>query len=146
MLGLALRIDALAQDMKWRMVDLATDELDLPIALGLTESIDFGRSISFSQTRVKAFDMRRKEKLAGSITIQVKNAPFELDIKRVGQLTVVGKDDPFIFATDIVANSLFNHLTNLPVDARLNAPSSISGWELATSVLGVDENSMDDIL
>ena len=143
--GLTLRLDALAQDMGLAMIDLATDQIDLPVSLGIEESIDKTRSISFSKNVVKAFDLHARKPVEGSIEITVTGAPFELDVKRVGTLTILGKDDPLIFATDVITNALNDHLSSLGPDQPLNAPSSVMGWSLGDRVWGGMHGAAEDL-
>jgi hypothetical protein len=53
-----------------------------------------------------------------------------LDSIHIDNLEVLGKDDPFVFAADVVANALHYHLRNLPSNAPLNHPLSIVDWEI----------------
>jgi hypothetical protein len=145
MTGLALRLDAFAEDAKIDLIDLATDQIDIPISLALKESVDQTRSISLSQKIVKAYDLNKRKPVQGSITMSVKNPPFELDVRRVGSLKVVGKDDPLTFAIDVIVNALNDHLSALNANEPLNAPSSIAGWALEDRVRGVADGMAEDL-
>jgi hypothetical protein len=94
---------------------------------------------------VKGYDLSNKKKVEGKITIEVRGAPFELDAKRIGGFLVEGKDNPFVFAADVVANSLHHHLSKLAC-AKLNAPSSIQGWRLGHRVYGARDDALEDVL
>lgn len=58
------------------------------------------------------------------------NADFDPDASHLGKIVVAGKSDPLIFAADVVANSLWRHLKQLPRANPLNSLSSIAGWRL----------------
>ena len=146
MIGLALRLDAFAEDAKLSKIELVTDDMDLPILAGLKESADRTRVVSSSQTIIKAFDLKAQKKVQGTITIAVQNPPFELDTKHLGSLDIIGKIDPLVFATDAVVNALNDHLSSLMHDQRLNAPSSIADWVLQDRVYGVLDDALEDIL
>jgi hypothetical protein len=142
--GLVLRLDAFAQDFNLGLIELATDEIDLPVALGIAQSIDETRSLSSSVTTVKAYDLITKKPVQKALTVTV-SAPFELDVKHIGKLAVVGKDDPLVFAADVIANSLNEHLLSLSNTSPLNAPSSIKGWAFEARVIGVLEDALEDL-
>ena len=144
MTGLVLRLDALSQDYGLGIIELATDQIDIPVALGIEATIDRSRSITYSKTVVKAYDLPAKKPVQGTIEISVK-APFEIDVKNIGQLKIVGKDDPFVFATDVVTNALYDHLKALGPDKPLNAPVSVNGWAVADRILGVSDNAAEDL-
>lgn len=146
MLGLTLRIDAFGIDYSLDRIDVATDKMDMPIAMRLNEKIEQTRSVTFSQKVVKAFNMNTRQPVAGTISFRIADPPFEMDTKHVGDLIVVGKDDSFVFATDVVVNSLNDHLLSLAPEAKLNAPTSIRGWGLESRVLGTDDNAFEDLL
>jgi hypothetical protein len=146
MTGLALRLDAFAEDAKLGKIELLTDDMDLPILNGLEESADHTRSISSSLTVIKAFDLNVRKPVQGTITFSVPDPPFELDARHLGALAIVGKIDPLVFATDLVVNALSDHLNSLKPDQRLNAPSSIAGWILQDRVYGVLDGALEDIL
>lgn len=144
--GLTLLLDTFSIDCCLAQIDVATDDMDLPIAIGLNESMDQTRSISFAQTTVKAFNLNTRKPVTGTITVSVPNSPFELDVKHVGDLVVVGKDDPLVFATDVVVNALNDHLVSLVDAAPLNAPSSVKNWTLEDRVWGTRDDAIEDII
>ena len=134
--SLTLLLDAYADDFGITQIDLATDQMDLPIAAGLTERMSAMRSISFSQTVVKTYDLTVHQPSQRTITFKVNDSPFPLDVKHLCELIVVGKDDPLVFAADAVVNALNDHLLSLPADAPVNATSSIQNWTLQNRVWG----------
>jgi len=144
MTGLALRLDEFAAAAGFAKIDLMTDDMDCPILEGLKKAVDRTRSISSSRTIVKAFDINTRQQVQGKISVSVPNPPFELDAQHLGRVEIVGKDDPLVFATDIVVNALADHLASLPSDAPLNAPSSIAGWVLGDRVWGVAVGMAED--
>jgi hypothetical protein len=145
MIGLALRLDAFAEDAKINQIELLTDDMDLPVLAGLRESADSTRSIAASVKIVKAFDLNLRQRVQGRIEFSVLNPPFELDARHLGRLDIVGKVDPLVFATDTVVNALNDHLASLPADRPLNGPSSIAGWSLQDRVYGVMDGAPEDL-
>lgn len=143
--GLTLKLDALAAEFDLARVDLHFDELDTELARYYERTIEQLRNISYSCTEIKGWDSDAKIPVKGSISFQA-NASFQLGVTHIGKVKVVGKNDPLVLATDMVANALYYHLRNLPQGARLNAPSSISSWELGDRIWGVREDAIEDII
>ena len=83
--------------------------------------------------------------MQGKIKFSVPNPPFELDVRHLARLDIVGKVDPLVFATDAVVNALNDHLTSLPADRPLNAPSSVAGWGLQDRLYGVMDGAAEDL-
>jgi hypothetical protein len=144
--GLTLKLDALATDLNRSCVDLYFDEIDIELSRHYEQTIEGLRNISANSHEVKGWDPNTKQQVRGRINFSIKNAPFDLDIKRIGKIKVVGKDDPLVLATDIVANALNHHLCKLPVETKLNAPASIATWALGDQVWGVIDNAFEDII
>ena len=146
-LSLTLRLDAFAEDMasqihEVKQVDLLFDEIDLADRYEAT--IQRTREISENFTVVKGWDPVANKRVEGSIAMKA-SAPFRLDTKFLGGIHVVGKEDPLVFAADIIANHLAHHLNQLPAGAPLNLPSSIDGWLMQPRVWGVDDNATEDL-
>jgi hypothetical protein len=151
MIGLALKLDALTADCGFRTVDLLTDQMDRPIAQLFQQMMARTQRVSSPEEKiVKGWDPIAQRKVSGSIRINVTDAhgqPIDwLDSKHLGGLVVLGKDDPLVFAADVVVNALHHHLGGLPSGAPLNQPSSIEGWELAERVYGVRDNAIEDLI
>lgn len=145
---LALRLDVFAEEMAGQVhsvkqVDLLFDEID--VAKRYEALIQRTREVSKNITTVAGWDPTQSTRMEGSIGFEV-YAPFRIDTKFVGGIHVMGKEHPLVLAADIVTNYLAHHLSTLPPDAPLNAPSSIAGWELAGRVWGVSENATDDLV
>lgn len=143
--GLTLKLDALAIDAAWSSLDLCFDEVDDTLADHYRARIDRLRSMSTSITKVKGWDLAAGASVTGSIQIDI-DAGFDINVRRIGEISVAGKSDPLILVADMVANSLHRHLKDLPCDARLNAPSSIASWNLESRVYGVRDDALEDIL
>lgn len=143
--GLALKLDELAAQLNRACVDLYFDEIDNELSRHYEETIEELRNMSAKHYNIKGWNPNTKQKVTGSIGISL-TAPIELDVKRIGEIKVVGKDDPLVFAADMVANALRHHLSNLPIDAKLNAPSSIEAWTLGDRVWGVRDDAIEDII
>ena len=144
-LGLALKLDAFCEDFGRQGVDLMFDELDAKVAQRYDNAVNRTRNIGRSNRRVKGWDPRTESRVEGEISFQA-DAPFPLNTRFLGQLRVAGKRDPLILATDMVANSLYDHLAGLPAVAYLNRPQSIAGWELENRVYGARDDAIEDIL
>lgn len=144
-LGLALKLDAFCEDARRRGVDLMFDELDAKVAQRYDDAVNRTRNIGRSTRRVKGWNPATKSRVEGQISFRA-DAPFPLNTRFLGHLCVAGKQDPLILATDIVANSLYDHLVALPDEAYLNRPQSIAGWELEDRVYGAREDAIEDIL
>ena len=143
--GLALKLDAFCKDYGRRRVDLLFDELDATIAQRYANAVDRTRNIGRSIRRVRGWNPETKSRVERQISFRT-DAPFPLHTQFVGELRVAGKHDPLILATDTVANSLYDHLLNLPASAYLNRPQSIAGWGLEDRVYGAREGAIEDIL
>jgi hypothetical protein len=123
-----------------------SSQLDIPIAAGLEERINAMRSISFSQTVLKVFDLTARQPLRKTITFKVNNPPFPINATHLGVLKVVGKDDPLVFAADAVVNTLNDHLSSLSPAAPLSALSSIQNWTLRDRVWGQRDDAIEETL
>ena len=143
--GLVLKLDAFCEANQRYRVDLFFDEIDEGLAKLYRKAMDRTGNISKTKHVVKGWDPETKSQVQGEISFQA-HASFPLDTQHLGDLHVVGKADPLILAADIVTNSLNDHLRRLPSDAFLNRPSSIAGWELESSVYGVRDNAIEDII
>ena len=144
-LGLALKLDAFCEDAGRQWIDLMFDELDAKVAQRYDDALNRTRNIGRSTRRVKGWDPQTKSRVEGEISFQA-NAPFPLHTRFLGELHVAGKLDPLVLATDIVANSLYDHLMSLPASAYLNRPQSIAGWELQDRVYGARDDAIEDII
>ena len=144
-LGLAIKLDAFCEDIKRRRIDLLFDQIDDKMVQGYRVVVERARNIGKSRRVVKGWDPETKSQVRGEISLET-YAPFLLETRFLGELYVVGKTDPLMLATDIVTNSLYDHLQSLAADAFLNRPSSIDGWTLEDRVYGVMDNAIDDII
>ncbi len=148
MLGLALKLDCLCEDMGRRRVDVLFDETDLADiyreAMERPKNLSGGREYTFKGYDTDAGKpVERKAK----ITLQVNGGTFPLDAVRLGEISVVGKSDPLVLATDIVANALLHHLKKMvPPAGYLNRPESVAGWVLEDRVYGVREDAIEDVI
>lgn len=141
--GLALKLDAFCEDFGRRKVDLLFDELDKSLRERYTNAVDRTRYIAKCGPPMTDRDSEAPSQVRGKIFFEAK-APYRLNTQFLGDLSVKGKTDPLMLATDIVANSLYDHLGHLSTDAPLNEPSSIRDWPLEGSVYGVTENAIGD--
>lgn len=149
MIGLVLKLDALASDCDIGLVDLMTDQLDKAIAKIFEEMVDRARTAGEPKEYVTSgWDRDARKKLQGSIRSSITDMagkPLEwLKARHLGDLVVLGKDDALVFVADVVANALHHHLSKLPPDAPLNQPSSVDGWPLSDRVYGVRDDAIED--
>lgn len=144
--GLALKLDAFAQDSRSDHVQLRFDEIDNALKANYEEALSRLQQISGSAHDVKGWDMAAKKPVFRKITMAVFGHDFELDVTNIGSIGVAGKSDPLVLAVDIVANALFRHLQSLSTDAPLNAPSSVAAWALSSHVYGVREGAIEDLI
>lgn len=144
MKSLALMLDAFAEDASRQHVDIFFDEIDTEVAKRYESSLGSTRHISGSVSLVRGWDSRTKEKVEGQVAISVET-PIRLDSKFLGTISVVGKDDPLIFAVDIVANSLWRHLSSLATNTALNNRTSVTGWDLENLVWAKDAPNNFDL-
>ena len=142
-LGLALKLDEFCEDFNCRQVDLLFDNIDSKIEHVYREAIESSRNVEKSSQVVEGWDPETKSRVSGEISIEA-YAPFPLNTRFLGELRVVGKEDPLLLAADIVANSLYGHLLNLSPGARLNSLTSIRGWTLESMVFGVRDDAIED--
>lgn len=136
LLGLLLDEFVAAENMN--RVDIKFDQIDEPVAKRYAAELEETRNISNSQHPVQGWNTCTKEKVFGSISMKAE-ADFRLDTQHLGSIDVVGKDDPLIFAVDVVANSLWRHLKTLPPDALLNDGPSVEEWILKDRIWAKNE-------
>lgn len=139
MVGLAVMLDTYAEVVGCDRIDLLFDQIDKQIAKRYSNALEATRKLSNNQAVVGGWNPENKQRVSGTITMSVE-APFRLNSAYLGTITVVGKDDPLIFLVDIVANSLWRHLSGLPHDAPLHEARSVNNWDLANVVWGKNED------
>ena len=144
-LGLALKLDAYCEGAGRQRIDLIFDQLDAKVAQRYDDAVNRTRNIGRSTRRVKGCNPQTNSRIEGENSFQA-DAPFPLHTRFLGELHVAGKLDPLVLATDIVANSLYDHLMSLPASAYLNRPQSIAGWELQDRVYGARDDAIEDII
>lgn len=137
MTSLALMLDTFAEQEDRKEVDILFDEVDTAVANRYQRALETTRNISRNQKTVRGWDPDKQERLSRSVIMRAK-APFRLDSRFLGRIFVVGKDDPLVFAVDVVANSLWRHLSTLPPTADLNAGESVAKWPIGCLVWARD--------
>ena len=135
-MGLCLNEFVQAENLS--CVDLRFDQIDAPLAERYADRLQETREVSSSQHIVRGWDSETQQRVAGTISMRAE-ADFCLDTRHLGRIDVVGKDDPLVFAVDVVANTLWRHLQTLPSDAPLNHGPSVEGWALVDLVWGKNE-------
>jgi len=149
MIGLLLKLDALASHFGIGLVDLMTDQLDKAIAKIFNKMMARARTAGDPKERpISSWDRDAGKRLHGSIRTSITDMcgkPLDwLSAKRLGDFVVLGKDDALVFAADVVVNALHHHLDSLPPDAPLNHPSSVGTWLLSDRVYGVRDDAIED--
>ena len=154
-IGLSLKLDAFCNDNGYKRMIMLFDEIDNKVVQKYRKLVADTSNISNSINVVKGWNIETKSQVQGEISTKI-DAPFPVDTRHLGELHVVGKNDPLILAADIVTNSLHYHLSNLSYDAflnhpslnypPLNRPSSIKGWDLEKRVYGVRDDAIEDII
>lgn len=148
-LSLILRIDCFGELVEQAItnpkIDLFFDQTDKSEAERFAAIIRRTETIGSDVKTVKGFDHRIKQSVEGSISMSFTGSDFRLETKYVGEIAVVGKNNPMVLAADIVANYLHKHLSGLGDDAPLHRPSSVASWELGERVWGVSDEANDDL-
>lgn len=144
-LGLALKLDAFCTDSGHKKIDMLFDRIDDKVAQEYRKIVARISNIGNSTRIVKGWNTETKSQIQSKISTKI-DAPFPINTQCLGELRVVGKNDPLILAADIVTNSLYDHLLNLSHEAFLNRPSSIEGWDLERRVYGVRDDAIEDII
>ena len=134
-LGLALKLDAFCEHAGRQRIDLIFDELDAKVAQRYDDAVNRTRNIGRSTRRVKGWNPQTNSRVEGEISFQA-DAPFPLHTRFLGELHVAGKLDPLVLATDIVANSLYDHLMTLPASAYLNVRKALPDGNSKTESTG----------
>jgi hypothetical protein len=145
MINLGLMLDAFAEQEGRKRVDIKFDQTDPAVAARYEKALEITRNVSRTQDTVKGWDPDRQEQVSRDLIINA-GAPFPLDSRFLGEISVVGKDDPLILLADVVANSLWRHLNALPHDAKLNNVSSVAKWPLGELVWGKDHEKLFDVI
>lgn len=145
MISLALMLDAFAEHEGRKRVDIRFDQTDAAVVERYEGALEIIRNVSHRQRTVQGWDPDKQERVFRELIIKA-GAAFPLDSRFLGNITVVGKDDPLIFLTDVVANALWRHLCRLPDDAKLNNASSVADWPLGELVWGKDHDKLFDTI
>jgi len=140
---LGLQMEEFAEQEDHNRVDLMFDEIDASVAARHAADLKRTRTISRVSRTVRGWDTVDQKRVEGRIEFEA-HADFPLDTQRLGEITVIGKDDPLVFAADVVANSLWRHLKTLDAEAALNANTSVEGWSLGDRVWGAGRASSLD--
>ena len=143
--GILLKMEAFAKDYYCGSIDIKTDMIDKDFRKKIEATINELKNIMTPKhSKATAYNTKTQELLKGNYTTQIFGC--NINAKHLGSVSVLGKDDPIILAADIVANSLFRHLSTLESCNPLNHPSSIKGWALQKQVYGVRENAIEDCM
>lgn len=149
MLGLVLKLNAFCEDRHFNTVDLFTDQMDSKKEHRFKQSIEKAKSLSQPATQVvRGWNPETQAPVLRTIQFKLHYASGKTledrNAAHLGKLEVVGKDDPFVFAADVVANALRHHLAGLPQNAPINGPASIVTLRLGARVWGVRDGAIED--
>lgn len=141
--GMTTKLDDLALQMNWEVIDLWFDEIDEVLADHYRGLISKLRTLSSSTGTVKGWDTVAKTPVSASYRFNI-HTDFQIDVTRIGDIRVVGKSDPLILVADMVANGLHRHLKALSSSSSLNAPDSVAGWSLNDRIFGLRDDAIED--
>lgn len=147
MTGLALKLDALCEDVGYDQINLLMDETDILDAY--QAQLESVKNIGAPKTTLHTgFNSETNSVVKRQLTVQMQAPELarSLTPQYLGTLDLADKNDPLLLAADMVANSLFRHLSDLPLEHQLNAPSSISGWALEDRVHGCMDNGIQEFV
>jgi hypothetical protein len=145
MISLGVMLDTFAEQENRQRVDIMFDQVDKGVADRYENALDITRKVSRTEKTVHGWDPDKGEQVSRDLIIEA-GAPFPLDSRFLGKISVVGKDDPLVFAVDVVANSLWRHLGTLQCDANLNDGPSVADWPLGELVWSKDHQKIFDFL
>lgn len=145
--GLMLKLDCWAIDHHRERVDLVFDAMDQKLEGTVNQAKADLEDLEQSSHLVKGFNKVTRQPVTGKIEFSARSpdSNLPLAIKRIGSVSVLGKEQPLVLLADFVANALAHHLGELPVDSPLNAPASVAGWVLEKHVYGVREDAIEDL-
>jgi hypothetical protein len=146
MQGVAIKLDALAEDKGWSRMDLLTDRVDAAIEHCFGQSLTVVRSVAKNERKTHAFDRSTGLTVSRTIQFGIRGESSQYNVTRIATLTVLNETTPLSFAADVVTNSLCHHLRELPDDAPLNAPSSIQNWQLGRLAYGIRDDAIEDLI
>jgi len=126
---LIAKLDMLLRHQSSSGNELYFDEID-PSALNVYRKV----KSEFDDVTHEKFSVSVRNISTGETVIKTLNVSIEteqpIQDTLVRDIQIRGKEDPLIFAVDVVANSLWRHLSSLPSDAHLNVFESVKGWDL----------------
>ncbi|WP_232302782.1 hypothetical protein, partial [Elstera litoralis] len=77
---------------------------------------------------VNVTNINTLERSINKLELEVRVKDKMVNADRIGEIIVIDKSDPLIFAVDVIANSLLRHLKKLSSDAPLNIDKSVRDW------------------
>lgn len=143
MINLALMVDEFVETRGRQLADIYFDEIDESVANRYRKAISRTQNIERSGKIVKARNRVTGQRSAGKIEVNVESS-INLNARHLGEVKIIGKNDPLVFATDVVTNSLWRHLDNLPPGTPLNERASVAGWEIPELTWVAPANSIFD--
>jgi len=148
--GLILKIECYCADHGFGMVTMIADQMDGRAEQSFNRKIAEARSVSGVDIPLSGWNRETGSRVERVLKLTARDALgrtlSELNATHLGKLRVLGKTDPLVFVADVVANSLHDHLLQLPPGAPLNAPSSVASWELGNQVYGNRDDAFEDVV
>jgi hypothetical protein len=144
--GIVSIIDDIAKANGRRSVEVYSDALDDEVLAHMEGEANRFRSISKREINLSAYSKeRRRVEVLGRIVMSV-DLPG-VDVTAVQPLKgALGKDNPLVFAADVVVNEFRHRLAQLPADAPLNDVRALLGWEIERAVFGFEGGHQYDVL
>ena len=129
MTTLSLRVNEFIKLSGSKLTDFYIDKIDDALLKSYKEALREVTNWPSSSYVINRRDVQAdvSERVTLNIDIEIDR---DIDVSHIGDIVVVGKDDPMIFAIDIISNALLNHLRALPSHHDLNIASSVSDWDL----------------
>jgi hypothetical protein len=131
--GLARKVDLLAFSEGADNLDLFFDRMDDQIFEELKAK---AAQISSLQTSIvaKGWDREKRKPACTTWTFDRSSDSTPVSFLTLMKLEVASTTDGRIFAADVVTNSLFRHLRELPSNSHLNVKAATDGWILSDCV------------
>jgi hypothetical protein len=142
---LMLLLDCFGKDL-CMIIRPRCDRTDAAIANAYIEKLTALRTASLQSHVAKAFNKatRTVETKPFKIGIQMTGATEQdLNVTNIADLEVQDSVGPELFAVDVLANSLADHLRGLSADASLYGPKATHGWRGGGLVWGSNREGLD---
>jgi hypothetical protein len=136
--GLVSIIDGIAKAEGRRCVEVYCDTLDEEVLAHMEGEAARFRTLSQRVVNLTGFNKEegRVEELGRLVMASDLSG---VDVTTVKPLMgALGKDNPLVFAADVVVNEFRHRLSKLPPNAALNGTIALRGWEIDRAVFAVE--------